>query len=85
MAAGMERRNVSVSLPTDLVEAVDQWAVAREVNRSAIFAALIKEEQHRILDAQLAQDYRDAVADGFYDDIDTYFHAGAEVFFRDPD
>ena len=84
MAVATPRRNVSVSLPADLVDELDAWVVAEETNRSALLSALLEAERRRRLEAQLEQDVEDAVADGFYDDIEFYLPAQAEVALANP-
>ena len=84
MAVATPRRNVSVSLPADLVDELDAWVVAEETNRSALLSALLKAERRRRLESQLEQDVEDAVADGFYDDIEFYLPAQAEVALANP-
>jgi hypothetical protein len=78
------KRNISLSLPTELVECLDAWAKSEGTNRSAMLAQLIQAERRRRREAQLERDVCDAVADGFYDDIGFYLPAQAEVALANP-
>ena len=80
--ATLSRRTMSVSVPGDLVCAVDEWAAEAQMTRSALVSQILDAERRRRFEIQLEQDYRDAVADGFYDDIEFYFPAQAEVALR---
>lgn len=84
MATTQTRRNLSISLPADLAEELDAWAAADGTNRSALVVELVRAEKRRRYEAQLEQDYRDAVAEGFFDDVEFYFPAGAEVMLAEP-
>ena len=84
MATAQRRKNVSISLPADLAEELDAWAAADGKNRSALVVDLVRAEKRRRFEAQLEQDYRDAVAEGFYDDIEFYLPAQAEVALANP-
>lgn len=84
MAVAHAHRNISVSVPTDLADQLDAWTTEAGTSRSALVVRLIEEERRRRADAQLEQDYRDAVADGFFDDVEFYFAAGAEVILAEP-
>lgn len=79
VTTSLPRRSVSVSLPVDLAEEVDGWAAADGTNRSAIVVEALRAERRRRFEAQLEQDVQDAVAEGFFDDVEFYFPAGAEV------
>ena len=84
MAVASLRRNISVSLPADLVAELDAWAEAAQTNRSALLSELLRAERRRRVEAQLEQDVQDAVAEGFYDDIEFYLPAQAEVALANP-
>ena len=84
MAVTSPRRNISVSLPADLVDELDAWVEAGQTNRSALLSELIKAERRRRLDAELEQAYRELTEDGFYDDIEFYLPAQAEVALANP-
>ena len=79
-----QRRNVSFSLPADLADELDAWVKADQTNRSALVAEIIRAERRRRLDTELAQAYREMTEDGFYDDIEFYFPAQAEVVLAEP-
>lgn len=83
MVAPPVRKNVSVSLPQELAHAVDEWAASEGTTRSAILAQLIREEQERRFEAELARAYTDATADGFFEDIDLFFDLQAEAVLGD--
>ena len=80
----LPRRSVSVSLPADLADELDAWAAADGSNRSAVVVEMIRAERRRRFEAELEQAYRDAVAEGFFDDVEFYFPAGAEVVLAEP-
>ena len=84
MATIQARRNLSISLPVDLAESIDAWAVADRTSRSSVIERLVQAEWRRRCDAQLEQDYRDATADGFNDDIEFYLPAQGEAFGVEP-
>jgi len=84
MTTTAARKNLSVSLPADLAKKLDAWAEADQTSRSAVLARLLKEEDRRRFEIQLEQDYKDAAADGFYDDIEFYLPAQAEVALAEP-
>ena len=80
----LPRRSVSVSLPADLAEELDGWAAADGTNRSSVVVEALRAERRRRCEAELEQDVRDAVAEGFFDDVEFYFPAGAEVILAEP-
>jgi len=84
MAIARAHRNISVSVPTDLADQLDLWITEDETTRSAFVSRLIEQERRRRFEVQLEQDYRDAVAEGFFDDVEFYFPAGAEVILAEP-
>ena len=84
MATTAARKNLSVSLPADLAKKLDAWAEADQTSRSAVIAHLLKEEDRRRFEIQLEQDYKEAAAEGLYDDIEFYFAAQAEVALAEP-
>lgn len=84
MTVARAHRNISVSVPTDLADQLDAWTAEAKTSRSGVVVRLIEEERRRRAEAQLEQDYRDAEADGFYDDIEFYFPAQAEVVLAEP-
>ena len=84
MATTRTRRNLSISLPADLADELDAWAAADGTNRSAVVAGMLKAERRRRLDAELEQAYRELTEDGFYDDIEFYLPAQAEVALANP-
>lgn len=79
MATTRARRNVSVSLPTDLVDVVDAWAGEAAVTRSAFLTRLIRVEERRRFEEQLEREYRELTEAGSYDDIEFYFPAQREA------
>ncbi len=84
MATTQTRRNLSISLPADLADELDAWAAADGTNRSAVVVGMLKAERRRRLDAELEQAYRELTEDGFYDDIEFYLPAQAEVALANP-
>ncbi len=84
MAVVRTHRNISVSVPSDLADQLDAWTAEDQTSRSAFVARLLEAERRRRFEAQLEQDYRDAVAEGFFDDVEFYFPAGAEVILAEP-
>lgn len=84
MAVARAHRNVSISLPEDLATHLDAWTESDRTSRSALVADLIAQEKRRRLDLDLEQAYRELTEDGFYDDIDLYLPAGAEVIRANP-
>ncbi len=84
MATTRTRRNLSISLPADLADELDAWAAADGTNRSAVVVGMLKAERRRWLDAELEQAYRELTEDGFYDDIEFYLPAQAEVALANP-
>lgn len=75
MATARAHRNISVSVPVELAEQIDQWMTEDGTSRSGFVTRLLVDEQRRRFEAQLEQDYRDAAAEGFYDDIELYLPA----------
>ena len=84
MAVAQAHRNVSISLPTELADQLDAWTAEEQTNRSAFITRLVEAERRRRCEAQLEEDVRDAVAEGFYDDIEFYLPAQAEVTLANP-
>lgn len=84
MAVARAHRNISISVPTELADQLDAWTAEDKTSRSALVARLIEEERRRRFDAELEQAYRDAVAEGFFDDIEFYLPAQAEVALANP-
>ena len=84
MATTPDTRQVAISLPEGLVADLDTWANEQRTTRSAVLAKLIRAESRRRADRELAEAYRDAAAEGFYDDIEVYLHAQAEVILAEP-
>jgi Arc/MetJ-type ribon-helix-helix transcriptional regulator len=78
------RRNISVSIPADLAEELDKWTSAEQTNRSALVTELLRAERRRRFEAELEEAYRDAAAEGRYDDIEFYLPAQAEVALANP-
>ena len=72
-------RNISVSVPIDLANLLDAWTAEAKTSRSGVVAQLLAAELQRRDDEELAQAYRDAVAEGFFDDVEFYGPAQAEV------
>ncbi len=83
MVAPPVRKNISISLPQELAQAVDEWAASEGTTRSAILVQLIREEQERRFEADLARDYMGATADGYFDDVDLFFELQAEAVLGD--
>ncbi len=84
MATTQARINLSISLPADLADDLDAWVASDGTNRSALVVELVRAEKRRRFEVQLEQDYRDAVAEGFFDDVELYLPAGAEVMLAEP-
>ena len=84
MAVARAHRNISISVPTELADQLDTWTAEDKTSRSALVARLIEEERRHRFDAELEQAYRDAVAEGFFDDIEFYLPAQAEVALANP-
>jgi hypothetical protein len=84
MAVARAHRNISVSVPVDLAEELDRWTAEDGTSRSGFVARLLDDERRRRFEAQLEQDYRDAAAEGFFDDVEFYLPAGAEVMLANP-
>lgn len=84
MTVAEAQRTISVSVPSDLADQLDAWLAEEGATPSTFVVRLIEEERRRRSDAQLEQDYRDAVADGLYDDIEFYFPAQAELWLAEP-
>ncbi len=84
MAVARAHRNVSVSLPSDLADQLDAWTEADRTSRSALVSDLIEQERRRRLEAELERAYRELTEDGFYDDIELYLPAAAEVVLANP-
>lgn len=84
MATTQARINLSISLPADLADDLDAWVASDGTNRSALVVELVRAEKRRRFEVQLEQDYRDAVAEGFFDDVEFYLPAGAEVMLAEP-
>ncbi|CAA9542400.1 MAG: hypothetical protein AVDCRST_MAG73-2068 [uncultured Thermomicrobiales bacterium] len=85
MASAAPRRTWTISIPAELAEEVDGWVKHEQSNRSALVAGILAEERRRRFEIQLEQDYRDAMADGHFDDIGFYVAAQAEVVLRGTD
>ncbi len=79
MAVARAHRNISVSVPVDLAEALDRWTAEDRTSRSGFVTKLLDGERRRRFEAQLERDYRDAAAEGFFDDVEYYLPAGAVV------
>jgi hypothetical protein len=84
MAVAQAHRNISVSVPTDLADQLDAWTTEAGTSRSALVVRLIEEERRRRFEAELEQAYRELTEDGFFDDVEFYFPAGAEVILAEP-
>ena len=84
MVAVKMRKNVSLSLPGELVDEIDTWAAEDRVNRSSLVARLIQAEKQRRFDAELDQAYRNYATESFGDDVDFFFPAQAESVLGDP-
>jgi metal-responsive CopG/Arc/MetJ family transcriptional regulator len=55
---GALTRNVTISLPGDLVEFVDTLAAERATSRSAVIAACLQAEADRRLEEAMVEGYR---------------------------
>ena len=84
MAVARAHRSISVSVPSDLADELDAWTAEDDTSRSAFVSRLIDQERRRRFEVQLEQDYRDAVAEGFYDDIEFFLPGQAEVVLAEP-
>ena len=80
----LPRRSVSVSLPADLADELDAWAASDGTNRSAVVVEMIRAERRRRFQEELEQAYKELTEDGFYDDIEVYLPAQAEVALANP-
>lgn len=79
MPIAKAHRNISVSVPIDLANHLDLWTATDRTSRSAVVARLLEEERRRRLNEELEIAYRELTEDGFFDDVEDYFAAGAEV------
>lgn len=84
MVVARAHRNISVSVPTELADQLDQWTAEDGTSRSGFVAKLLADEQRRRFEIGLEQAYRDATAEGFFDDVEFYLPAGAEVMLANP-
>ncbi len=60
---GALTRNVTISLPGDLIELVDTLAAERASSRSAVIAACLQAEADRRLEAAMVEGYRTMAAE----------------------
>ncbi|MDP9362989.1 MAG: hypothetical protein M3Q10_01945 [Chloroflexota bacterium] len=79
MADARAHRNISVSVPVDLAEELDRWRAEDGTSRSGLVTKLLDEERRRRFEAELGLAYREATEESFFDDIEVYLPARAEV------
>jgi hypothetical protein len=84
MAVARAHRNISVSVPSDLADQLETWTTEDGTSRSALVTRLLDAERRRRFEAELEQAYREMTEDGFFDDVEFYFPAGAEVVLAEP-
>ena len=80
----LPRRNVSISLPADMADELENWAERDQTSRSAVVVRMMQAERRRRLDAELELAYREMTEDGFFDDVELYLPAAAEVVLAEP-
>jgi len=77
--AAVARRTMSLSVPVDLVESMDEWAKAANMTRSAYFSGLLAQERRRRLEDELAEEYRALAEEEGCADIEWMVPLFAEV------
>jgi hypothetical protein len=72
------------SSAVDLAEELDRWTAEDGTSRSGFVAKLLDDERRRRFEVELEQAYRELTEDGFYDDIEFFLPAQAEVVLAEP-